>query len=308
MEDVELHGRHELQRILSEEAVTVKLPLLVLDGVVLFPGDTLPLMIPDDGRNDAARRMLATCVHAPPPLQGMFGIVHLNRRGDWNRIVNEVGTVAEMRQMSGGDGNINAEDGGGGDPMSIVAKGRLRFRVADLEALREKVRDGWNGSGTVACGGVEVELVGEESLAPPGPPRGAFAAPLVCGRSGGCDGKSMASRLLMKRKSYLSSSSSSSLALTPFSPSVYRMFDAHDLAARLHASPYLRLMCEDTDSLPRDPTALSFWVASHVPATEASRAKLLAAHSTVGSRVGVYPVYHTQIQSILLFVFTLHYI
>ena len=47
VEDVELHGRHELQRILSEEAVAVKLPLLVVDGVVLFPGDTLPLMIPD---------------------------------------------------------------------------------------------------------------------------------------------------------------------------------------------------------------------------------------------------------------------
>jgi hypothetical protein len=46
VEDVELHGRHELQRILSEEAVVVKLPLLVLDGVVSFPGDTLPLMIP----------------------------------------------------------------------------------------------------------------------------------------------------------------------------------------------------------------------------------------------------------------------
>jgi hypothetical protein len=47
--------------------------------------------------------MLARCVHAPPPLQGMFGIVHLNRRdidrrggpSAWDRLgLNEVGTVA----------------------------------------------------------------------------------------------------------------------------------------------------------------------------------------------------------------------
>jgi hypothetical protein len=56
------------------------------------------------GRDDEpARRMLARCVHAPPPLQGMFGIVHLNRRdidrrggpSAWDRLgLNEVGTVA----------------------------------------------------------------------------------------------------------------------------------------------------------------------------------------------------------------------
>jgi hypothetical protein len=88
-------------------------------------------------------------------------------------------TVAEVRQMSG-----DLEDEGGG--MSVVAKGRLRFRVANLAGLRDKVRDAWTGGSTVvACGSVEVELIGEGSLAPPGPPRGAFAKGLtVCGGGG----------------------------------------------------------------------------------------------------------------------------
>ena len=182
-----------------------------------------------------------------------------------------------------------------GGAMSVVAKGRLRFRVINVETLRDKVRDAWDGgSSTVACGGVEVELIGEENLAPPGPPRGAFATPLVRGGnsssgnggnggSGGGGGGGGSGEMTSTSSSSLSDRPSrfTAFALTPLSPSLYRMFDAHDLAARLHASPYLRLMCGDADSLPRDPTGLSFWVASHVPATDASRAKLLAARSTV---------------------------
>ena len=46
-------------------------------------------------------------------------------------------------------------------------------------------------------------------------------------------------------------------------PLQYGMFDAHALAARLHSSPYIRLLCTDAEALPRDPTALSFWVRVH---------------------------------------------
>ena len=49
-------------------------------------------------------------------------------------------------------------------------------------------------------------------------------------------------------------------AVTPHSAALYGMFDAHALAARLHSSPYIRLLCTDAEALPRDPTALSFWV------------------------------------------------
>ena len=129
-------------------------------------GSTPPLSLLDDARNEPVRRMLASCVHAPPPLQGMFGIVNLNRRGGWERLVNQVGTVAEVRQMSGGgateDDEGGGRGGGGGGGMSVVAKGRLRFRVVNLETLRERVRDAWHGGSTiVACGSVEVELIGE---------------------------------------------------------------------------------------------------------------------------------------------------
>ena len=112
----------------------------------------------------------------------------------------------------------------------------------------------------------------EGSLAPPGPPRGAFASALVGGRGGGGGGGGFYARgrgggggggggkgndgdtaaaSSSKSSSSSSSSSSSLLPLTPLSASIYGMFDAHVLAARLHSSPYLRLMCEDTESLPR---------------------------------------------------------
>ena len=103
-----------------------------------------------------------------------------------------------------------------------------------------------------------MHLYSEGSLAPPGPPRGAFASALVGGRCGGggfyargIGGGGKGDDSNTAAISSKSSSSSSLLPLTPLSASVYAMFDAHALAARLHSSPYLRLMCEDTESLPR---------------------------------------------------------
>ena len=277
LEDVRgLRGRHELRRMLTEEKTArVKLPVLVLDGVVLFPGDTLPLMIPAGPTDAATRRMLSDCLRAAPPLQGLFGIVHLNNRRAFVRsssahMLADVGTVAEIRQMA--EGPNEGEESVG---MSLTAIGRLRFRVARPDDLLEKVHGAWRGGLMgVPCLGVEVDLMAEMGVAPPGPPRGAFATGLNRHRAAVSAGRFTPS--MAKRKPQ------STLPLTALSAMVYTMFDAFALAERLHSSPYLRLMCGDADALPRDPTALSFWVASHVPASESQRARLLALPSTVG--------------------------
>ena len=177
--------------------MVVKLPLLVLDGLVLFPGgdrplvsvawkltlsthsyatstfqlgvtmdlchrallrgDTLPLMIPPDGAGagggggggggGGVRAMLAACLRAPPPLQGLFAIMNFPRTmpGAADTALallhGAVGTVAEMRQVSeGGGGGAGGAAGG----MSVLAKVRrcklkphdMRVESARLQRLK----------------------------------------------------------------------------------------------------------------------------------------------------------------------------
>ena len=259
-------GRHELARRVEEAiargddaAVTIAIPILALDCIVLFPGDTLPVTIHRGARHSRARRLLRECVRAPPPLTGLFGILHLHRgrrRYGGATAIDRVGTIAETRQLvaDGGGGG----DGDGGDDetqtVRLVARGRMRFRVKDPESFRETLVDAiGTHSAVVACGRVEVELMrerGGDAISRGGPPRGAFD---VAGRS-----------------------------MTGTSRAVYDMFDARALTRRLHASPYLRLTLGDAEKLPRDPTALSYWVASRVPfASAAIRSDLLASDSVV---------------------------
>jgi hypothetical protein len=92
-----------------------------------------------------------------------------------------------MRQVSeGGGGGAGAAASG----MSVLAKGRLRFKLRDSGAFLRHVvgahgrtPDAWPA--VMPCGAVEVELIGEGSLAPPGPPKGAFARGLVRPAGGG---------------------------------------------------------------------------------------------------------------------------
>ena len=138
-------GRHELARRVEEAiargddaTVTIAIPIIALDGIVLFPGDTLPVTIPRGARHSRARRLLRECVRAPPPLTGLFGILHLHRgrrRYGGATAIDRVGTIAETRQLvaDGGGGG----DGDGGDDetqtVRLVARGRMRFRVKDPE-------------------------------------------------------------------------------------------------------------------------------------------------------------------------------
>ena len=60
--------RYELAR--SGGPLRCNLPLLPLSHQVLFPGDTLPLMIPSD--DPLTQRLVHRAMAAPPPLKGLF--------------------------------------------------------------------------------------------------------------------------------------------------------------------------------------------------------------------------------------------
>ena len=263
----------ELLRVLAESGgrTVVRIPVVVLLGKVLFPGENIPLTFDQDDPGDA-RLAFDACMAAEPHLRGLFGVFAVYPRQ--SRF--DLGTLAEIRQFTRG------VPGGDGDEarMSLLGRGRLRFTIRDEMGFMQRVMDEAHLRGfahyTPTFPDVEVEVLTEPPVgARRGPPRGTF------GTSGA--------------------------PLTPHSAAVYGMFDAHALADRLRRSPVLHLVCgearvdperraarvatdRDVDAgepnldpvaIPRDPIALSHWVAARLPVPPRVRVRLLRANDAV---------------------------
>ena len=264
----------ELLRVLAESSggqTVVRIPVVVLLGKVLFPGENIPLTFDQDDPGDA-RLAFEACMAAEPHLRGLFGVftVHPHQ----SRF--DLGTLAEIRQSTRG------VPGGDGDDarMSLLARGRLRFTIRDEMGFMQRVMDEAHlrdfAHYTPAFPDVEVEVLAEPPVgARRGPPRGTF------GTSGA--------------------------PLTPHAAAVYGMFDAHALADRLRRSPVLHLVCGearvdperraariathgdadagepnlDPVAIPGDPIALSYWVAARLPIPPRVRVRLLRANDAV---------------------------
>ncbi|GAQ86521.1 Putative ATP-dependent protease PIL [Klebsormidium nitens] len=102
-------------RAFEEGGSLVTLPLFYLDGVVLFPGDSLPLRVIQPRFQSAVRRAMRQTAHACTIAVVLCrGYLHPEGPG-----VATVGTTAEIRQ-------VKEQDDG---TFNIVAKGRQRFYV-----------------------------------------------------------------------------------------------------------------------------------------------------------------------------------
>ncbi|KAH9555615.1 hypothetical protein CY35_08G124200 [Sphagnum magellanicum] len=94
-------------------------------GIVLFPGDTLPLRVLQP-RFLAAVDRARHSVEAP----NMLGVIHVRARPQDGQVhVASVGTTAEIRQLR------QLTDGS----MNMVAKGRQRFRVCNAQTEADGV-------------------------------------------------------------------------------------------------------------------------------------------------------------------------
>ena len=91
---------------LLEEGGTYRMPVLPLDGLVLAPGDTLPLRLTFRGDRALLQRALA----APPPLTRLLAVVCC-QRGIFTPqlMLQRVGCVAEVRSMGSGGVNVLAK-------------------------------------------------------------------------------------------------------------------------------------------------------------------------------------------------------
>lgn len=135
---------------------TMRIPLLLFNEYMLFPGDTFPLFLGNEedhfsgGLNEDARRVVALANAAPPPLTGFFGVVCI---GAWMNAdaprLPMVGTLAEIRQI--------------GSDSGLVAKGRVRFAVKDPP----KLFSSFALDGARAVANVEVTLLSDAIVKKP---------------------------------------------------------------------------------------------------------------------------------------------
>ena len=241
--------RYELAR--SGGTLRCNLPLLPLPHQVLFPGDTLPLMIPSD--DPLTRRLVHRAMAAPPPLKGLF--CALTFVPEIYDVASEdprgvVGTVMEIRQVSVED------DAREDSALSVVARGILRLRIVDLDWIHYLARHpvGLRPVAVRSATSVDVEcdVIPEETF----PRRPALPA-IAFGKN------------------------HRALPLTPHSAAVYEAFDALRLAERVRRTPFVALTVKDVASLPKDPESLSYAVASRMPTDASSRWRSLRATSTI---------------------------
>lgn len=246
----DLPGNSDIRYELSSSGGPIRcnLPLLPIPYQCLFPGDTLPLMVPSD--DPLTRRVVHRAMAAPPPLKGLFcALTFVPEMFDMAVEDPEsvVGTVMEIRQM---------DDAREDSPLSVVSRGILRLRVVDLDWLTQLARapPDMRHIGVRAATSVDVEcdILPEETFPRQhGLPKNAFAR------------------------------SHRSLALTPHSAAVYRAFDANLLAERVRRSAFIALTVRDVEALPKDPESLSNAVASRLPLDATQRWRLLSSNSTV---------------------------
>nr|XP_024396736.1 protein cereblon-like isoform X4 [Physcomitrium patens] len=100
-------------RSFADGGAFLVLPMFYLEGIVLFPEDTLPLRVLQPRFKAAVDRAMKS-TDAPNTL----GVIHVRAR-DGQVTVASVGTTAEIRQLRNlNDGSVN-----------VVTKGRQRFRI-----------------------------------------------------------------------------------------------------------------------------------------------------------------------------------
>eukprot|EP00250_Pteridium_aquilinum_P024667 c2941_g1_i2 orf=252-1487(-) len=123
--------------VFLEEGALLTLPLFYLEGIVLFPGATLPLRL-IEARDKAALELAMHNEEAPCTL----GVVHTLAITPYENVLQSalVGTTAEIRQLrTVAEGSIN-----------IVTRGCQRFRTVNV----------WTNSDGVVC--AEVCILSED--------------------------------------------------------------------------------------------------------------------------------------------------
>ncbi|XP_072027425.1 protein cereblon-like [Amphiura filiformis] len=239
--------------VLDDESY-ITLPLLQLPGVVLIPGQTLPLHLFN-------QRIISMMKHVIQNNR-TFGLVHDSRR----RLTDEmttvtIGTTAEIY-------SAKDEEDSGIETMRVKATGRQRFRIVDT----------WRQADGILMGKVmvlpEIEVTDALVGARLASHNRLKLVPVSLMASPGAGGDSV---LRQRRKRKLSAAN-----LTWWPPWVYEMYDCDALI--FHIKSELRSWYEDSltlEKVPANPVDFSYWVASNIPLDDNQRLGLLEINSAV---------------------------
>jgi cereblon len=298
-DSLEVSGRNILEEDLIQEIVLLSQP-----GIILMPGQTLPLTIFRPNQISAMKRLIETTK--------TFGCIHVrfhdDNVGNPGQVTEApVGTTAEIYEFR------EAPESGLEVGFKLKVRGRQRFRVlnsrtsldglrlANIEILQEKelsdplfnvrlrVRDKlrpFDNNGGAADGDDDEESDAQSKNSRKR--RSSFRenlSEIFAKRSS----KRVRSRERKNKEEFLPkvelhrSSKLNHLRTSVYAPPVtrwpnwvYEQYDAKCLVERVHGQlATLRLFSQTQLSIPYDPVSLSFWVAINLPIDDIYRQRIL---------------------------------
>lgn len=250
-------------RTVLEDDTAINLPLLTLQGVILIPGQTLPLQLFLPAN--------VSMMHHIIRHDHTFGLLNARYSGPHSvPVLANVGTTAEIRFYK-----EEVDDRTAMSTLRIKAEGRQRFQV--LETRRQS--DG------VLMGKVRIlpELSLGDSLASCRLPstKKFLIKPLkyqiVTTENIFHEGRHVL-RMKPNRKKY---DRFSCAHLTTWPPWVYKQYDEELLMDKIRHELRSWNNAIKVETIPSDPVNFSFWVAANMPLDDSLRLSLLSKNSAV---------------------------
>ncbi|GFS14021.1 protein cereblon [Elysia marginata] len=249
-------------RTILEEGSVVTMPLLLLPGVVLVPGQVLPLQLHMQPLVAMVRRVADT--------NNTFGVLNVGRtnRGDNYQNVSTLGCTAEIFSK-----RDELDDSSGISIMTVKARGRQRFKIINMKSevtgeIMGKVRILPELSLTHVLDGARIPSLCRLMVPPAEDPQDMVKT--AVDRQG-----RVLTSVDLRCQSMVTRLTSAHFTWWP--PWVYKMYDIDWLAEQIRGE--LQNWCPA--SLPPDPVNLSFWVAHNLPVSDDLRLRLLSFDSVV---------------------------
>ncbi|XP_076469200.1 protein cereblon-like [Babylonia areolata] len=244
-------------RTLHEDNAVVMLPLLPLPGVVLVPGQVIPLHL-------FQQQLIATIRHLADT-DKTFGVVTYITDHDYTSGLSDIGCTAELFSMKN-----ETDDGSGLATLRALARGRQRFKV--METRREM-------TGILAG---KVRILPEVTI--PTCLSGARPCSQDKFTCSPCEQDDVVKTAVDRQGNVLRSVSMvvnrqvdrfTAAYLTHWPPWVYKMYDAELLKEQIIKELHSWNDTLQTTTLPKDATELSYWVAQNLPLDNTLRMHLL---------------------------------
>lgn len=255
-------------RAYLEEEDYINLPIVAYPGVILVPGQLLPLKVFRQRVVSMLRRLLGEN-------DKIFGVVNYYRHSDDPRPqMASIGTVAEIISFK------EDEEFGVTDTVSIKAMGRHRFEIietrsqadgnmiAKVKVLKEYVSpsfleralpDSWR----------KFQIV---------PQNAGSKAVLLCSPSTGDTSETF---LLKHKSTYRKYNKFAAASLTNCPQMVYRQYDTDFLMSCIKRELRSWSQTLNIDNVPTSPVEFSYWVTANLPLDDTLKLDMLAMQSAV---------------------------